>query len=284
MLAALGARGDRVVAYSRSPGDTIAGADEVRGFREDGALDLDGLDAVVHLAGESIFGVWTAAKRERIRRSRVVPTRGLAARIAEAASAGRGPLVLVCASAAGWYGDRGDEVLNESAGSGDGFLASVCRDWEAAAATAGSGSGAREVRLRFGMVLGRGGGAASLLGKVFGLGLGGTIGDGRQWMPWIHLDDAAGLVLHALDTASLSGAVNAVAPGVVRNREFTECLARRLRRPAVLPAPRFVVRGVLGDLSELLLSSQRLVPEAAVASGFRFRFPELEGALADVFG
>jgi uncharacterized protein (TIGR01777 family) len=271
-------RGHRVVGFSRdSSGEPPPGWDEVRGFGE--KLDLSGLGAIVHLAGEPIAGVWTRSKKERIRASRVQGTAAVADAIRSAAEP---PGVLVCASGTGYYGDRADEPLDETSPPGDGFLASVVLDWEAASAAAAPR--ARVVNLRFGMVLGKGGGALPLLGRLFRLGLGGRVGSGHQWMPWIHVRDAAGLVLHAAENPACRGPVNAVAPGAVTNAVFTGELAGVLHRPAVLPVPGAPVRLLAGSLSELVLSSQRVVPEAALRTGFRFEFPELPGALRDVFG
>lgn len=240
---------------------------------------LEGVDAVVHLAGEPLFGgLPTRGRLARIRASRVDSTRGLVARLA-ALPAARRPGVLVCASAVGIYGSRGEEELPDEAPPGAGAIAELCRDWEAAALPAAA-YGVRVVCLRFGVVLAREGGALALLARLFRLGLGGRVGSGRQWVPWIHADDAVGLLCHALDDAELRGAINAVAPGCVRNAELTRALAGCLGRPALLPAPAFAVRAALGPLAEELLGSRRVVPRRALASGYAFAEPALEAALA----
>jgi len=244
------------------------------------AAALEGLDAVVHLAGENIAsGRWTAEKRRRIRESRVAGTKLL---VRALAGLDRPPAVLVCASAVGFYGDCGARIVDETAPCGAGFLAGLCRDWEEAASAA-SEAGIRVVRLRIGLVLSAAGGALKKMLPLFRLGLGGRIGHGRQSMSWIALDDLVSLILHCIDEESLAGPVNAVAPGAVTNREFTAALARVLRRPALLPAPAFLLRLALGGMAEeLLLSSTRAVPAKALASGFTFRHPAVEEALRAV--
>jgi uncharacterized protein (TIGR01777 family) len=237
---------------------------------------LEGCDAVVHLAGESIAGRWTAQKQARIRDSRVQGTGTLAAALAGSAPP---PKVMVCASAIGIYGDRGDEVLREESAPGSDFLAQVTQQWEAATEPAAR-AGTRVVPLRFGVVLSRRGGALAQMLPPFRMGAGGRIGSGRQWMSWITLEDVLGLIQHALVTDSLRGPVNAVAPNPVTNSEFTGALGEALRRPTVFPLPAFMVRLIFGEMGEaLLLSSQRVDCGKLVASGFRFRYPELKPAL-----
>lgn len=238
---------------------------------------LEGLDAVVHLAGEPIAARrWTAAQKERIRASRVEGTRAL---VDGLASLGISPRTFVSASAVGIYGDRGDEELDEASPPGHGFLADVCRQWEAESRRAAE-LGARTVQLRIGLVLGRGGGALQRMLPPFRLGIGGPFGSGRQWVPWIHLDDVVGLIRFVLaDRAPVEGPVNAAAPHPVRNRQFAEALGRAVGRPARLPVPALALRLVLGEMSQVLLHSQRVVPRAAMAAGFAFRYPELEPAL-----
>jgi hypothetical protein len=244
---------------------------------------LDGVAGVVHLAGEPIFGgPLTAARRLRIRESRVESTRRLVDAIAERPAAAR-PEVLVCASAVGIYGSRGDEPLDESAPPGAGFLADVCQAWEAEAARV-EAAGVRRVSLRIGIVLAREGGALPLMATPFRLGLGGPLGDGRQWFPWIHVADFVALVERALRDPKLRGPVNAVAPAPVRNEELTRALAARLHRPAFLRVPAFALRLALGDLAGELLGSRRAVPRAAQATGFAFRYASLESALAAELG
>lgn len=239
--------------------------------------EFDGLDAVVHLAGENIAsGRWTRARKERIRRSRVEGTRGLARSLAALAAP---PRALVCASAIGWYGDRGEEVLTEESPPGRGFLAGVCRDWEAAAEPARE-AGLRVVHLRIGVVLAREGGALARMLPPFRLGLGGRIGNGRQWWSWITREELVSVIRHALEDQGLEGPVNAVALESVRNAEFTRVLARVLRRPAVLPVPAFALRLALGEMAgELLLASTRVDPARLRDRGYRWREPGLEEAL-----
>ena len=247
-----------------------------------GRNPLDGVDAVVHLAGESIAeGRWNDAKKARIRDSRVKGT-DTVARLAAAAE--RPPRVLVCASAIGVYGNRGDEELTEASAAGDDFLAGVCRDWEAAAEPARA-AGIRVVHLRFGVILSTKGGALAKMLPPFRLGGGGVLGSGRQWMSWVSLEDAIGAVRHALDDESASGPVNVVAPVPVTNREFTKTLGRVLGRPTVVPMPAFAARLMFGEMADaLLLASQRVQPERLAAAGFEFRHPDLESALRHTLG
>lgn len=244
-----------------------------RGLAEPAAAE--GLDAVVHLAGESVAGGrWTAAKRHRIRSSRAPAT----LRLVESLSAlERPPRVFVGASAVGYYGDRGDELLDEDSPAGDGFLASVCRDWEAAAATAATIC-ERVVMLRFGVVLSAAGGALPRMLKPFRFGLGGRLGSGRQYFPWIHLEDAAAAIRHLLDHGE--GPVNLTAPEQVTNADLTRSLARLLQRPALFPVPTPALVALFGDMArETLLASARAVPARLLGSGFTYRYPTLDAAL-----
>lgn len=243
-------------------------------------VSLRDADAVIHLAGEPVAQRWTREARRRIRLSRVEGTRRLVEALGRLP---RRPAVLVCASAIGIYGSRGEEILTESAPPGAGFLAQVCVDWEQTATDA-EALGLRVVRLRTGMVLGREGGALARLLLPFKAGLGGRLGDGRQWMSWIHRDDLVELIRFAVEEPALRGAVNAVAPAPVTNAEFTRQLAAALRRPALLPAPAFALRAVFGEMASVLLGSQRVLPEAAQAAGFVFAYPELAGALRRLLG
>jgi uncharacterized protein (TIGR01777 family) len=239
---------------------------------------LRGAGAVVHLAGEPVFGgLPSARRRERVRASRVESTRALAEAVA-ALPAEQRPRSLVCASATGYYGDRGEQELDESAPPGSGFLARLCADWEAAAGAAQT-SGVRVVSARIGVVLAREGGALRAMAIPFRLGVGGRLGSGRQWFSWIHADDLVSLLCFALREPRLSGPVNAVAPQPVRNAELTRALARVVRRPALLPVPAPALRALLGELAGELLGSRRVVPRAACAAGFRFAHPEIEEAL-----
>ncbi len=234
------------------------------------------LDALVHLAGESLMGLWTKSKRERIWKSRVDFTEALVAHLSTWKAANR-PSVLICASGAGFYGDRGDEVLNETSTAGTGSLAELCVAWEKAAQQA---LGMRVVHLRTGMVLGADGGALPMLKKIFRFGIGGRLGSGRQWMPWISITDAAQLILLALQDARVRGPLNLCAPQSVTNAEFTRTLAATLHRPAFCHAPAFALKLLLpGMAQEMLLSSQRVNPSAATNLGYTFTHPALTTAL-----
>lgn len=268
----------RVVRGESSPG-------EVRWDPEKHTIDagrLEGLDAVIHLAGESIAARrWTAEQKQRIRDSRIVGTRLLCATLKQLQ---RPPRVLVSASAIGYYGDRGDEELDESSPGGRGFLAEVCREWEQATSAAAE-AGIRVAHVRFGIVLSRDGGALAKMLTPFRLGAGGRIGSGRQWMSWIALDDAVGAIHHALATDGLRGAVNVVAPHPVTNREFTKTLGRVLWRPTVFPMPAFLARAGFGEMAdELLLASTRVVPRALTDTHYQFQFSGLEESLRHVLG
>jgi uncharacterized protein (TIGR01777 family) len=273
-----------VVAYSRGSRLPEGAASVLRQPADaPHALPETRLDALVHLAGESLMGLWTPAKRERIWRSRVDFTEGLVRQLSNWRPENR-PRVLVCASGAGYYGNRGDLPVDESTPQGEGFLAELCGRWEAAARAAES-LGLRVVNLRTGMVLGARGGALPLLRRVFGLGLGGRLGSGRQWLSWIHADDAARLIRRAVEDERLKGPLNLCAPGAVTNADFTRGLAAALHRPAFCHAPDFALRLILRDLAgEMLLAGQRVVPQAALDAGYRFAFPTLETALADLLG
>jgi uncharacterized protein (TIGR01777 family) len=241
---------------------------------------VSGFDAVVHLAGESIVGRWTDAKRKAIRDSRVLGTQSVAKALAQTDEKAR---VLVCASAIGFYGDRGDETLDESSPTGHGFLPEVCREWEQASRIAAD-AGIRTVNVRIGLVLSRNGGALEKMLLPFKLGLGGRLGAGQQWWSWIHVDDVVGAIHHAIQTESLSGPVNLVSPNPVQNSEFTKTLAAVLHRPALFPVPELALRSVFGKAAadELLLSSERVRPEKLAASGYTFRYPTLREALENL--
>jgi len=252
-----------------------------------GRLDperLEGLDAVVHLAGENVGARWTQARKRRIAESRIQGTRFLAETLARLR---RPPKVLISASAMGAYGDRGDEILTESSTipeGGSDFFVELGRQWEAATEPASS-AGIRVVLPRFGIVLTPAGGALLQMLRPFRLGVGGRIGSGRQWVSWIAVDDAVGAVHHALMDDSLSGPVNATAPAPVTSREFAATLGRTLGRPAIVPAPAFALRLLFGEMADTaLLSSQRVLPGRLSDSGYRFRYPELAGALRHVLG
>ncbi len=256
--------------------------DEARWDPETGAIDaaaFEGVDAVVHLAGESIAeGRWTDAKKARLRSSRVGPTRLLAAALA---GLKRKPKVLVSASAVGYYGNRGDAWLTENESPADDFLGRLSVEWEAAAAPAAQ-AGIRVVHPRIGIVLSASGGALARMLLPFRLGLGGVVGAGSQYFSWIAIDDLVRAFLHAIERADLAGAFNAAAPSPVTNAELTKTLGRVLGRPTIMPVPAFALRLALGEMADAVLASTRLRPERLLAAGFSFRFPDLEGALRHV--
>jgi len=274
LLAVLNEAGHRVRRLVRPGGELEAG--DVPWDPAAGSLNaaaLEGCDAVVHLAGENVGHRWTAARRAHIRQSRVAGAALLAESMARLAPR---PSALLSASAVGYYGDRGEEVLTEES---KGFLASVCQDWEAACRPAAD-AGIRVVNLRFAMVLHPSGGALKRMLPAFRLCLGGRLDGGRQFLSWVARQDAAAAVAWALKRESLSGPVNVTSPHPVTNREFTAALGHALGRPAVLPVPAFVLRLVFGRMAdETLLASQRVMPDRLSASGFSFRQPDLEPAL-----
>ncbi len=257
------------------PGVRLSVWDATRG--EPPADALQDVDAVVHLAGEPVAQRWTAHARQAIRESRVTGTRNLVEALAKLP---RKPQVLVCASATGYYGDRGDEILTESSLPGADTLAQLCVDWENEAQAA-EASGIRVVRVRTGLVLDARGGALPRMLPPFRMGVGGKLGSGKHWMSWIHLEDLAALFQFALANP-VSGPLNGVAPKPVTNAGFTRALAAAVHRPAIFPVPAFALRLLFGEMSEVLLASQRALPQAAERAGFRFRYPELAPALADV--
>ena len=241
---------------------------------------LDGLvgaDAVIHLAGEPVAQRWNADVKRRIRESRSTGTRHLVRAIGKLS---RRPRVLVSASASGYYGDRGEEVLIESSAPGQDFLAEVCKEWEREARAADV-FGVRVAIVRIGLVLGKEGGALKQMLTPFRLGVGGRLGSGQQWMPWIHVDDLIDLFVFALDSGA-SGPLNGAAPKPVRNVEFTAELARILRRPAIFPVPRFALNMLFGEMSGILFASQRMWPKSTEAAGFQFKFVDLKAALTDL--
>lgn len=240
---------------------------------------FEGRDTIVHLAGEPIAAKrWTPEQKRRIRDSRRTGTRSL---VDTLLALPKPPKVLISASGVGIYGNRGDERLDERSSLGNDFLAEICRDWEREAKRAES-AGIRVVSLRIGMVLSTRGGALQRMLLPFRLGLGGRLGDGHHHVAWIHIDDVVGLVLHAAEHDELRGPVNVVAPSPVTNREFTRTLAHVLRRPAVVPAPRWALRLVLGELADAVVTSQRAQPTLAQATGYQFKHPSLEPALRDL--
>ena len=277
----LTAQGHEVGRVVRST--TAAGAwrwDQGAGHVDAGAVN--GKDAVVHLAGENIAaGRWSAARKARIRDSRVRGTRVVAEAVARADPR---PKALLCASAMGFYGDRGDERLTEASAPGRGFLSEVSREWEEACAPARD-QGVRVVNLRFGIVLSPAGGALAKMLLPFRLGAGGVVGSGKQWWSWVALDDAVGAIQHALVTPGLAGPLNVAAPNPATNAEFTRTLGRVLARPTLFPVPVFAARLAFGEMADaLLLASARVVPERLQQTGYVFRHPELEGALRHLLG
>jgi uncharacterized protein (TIGR01777 family) len=237
---------------------------------------ISGFDAVIHLAGESVVGRWSNAKKTKIRDTRVGGSRTLTHALA---TAPKRPRVLIAASAIGYYGDRADEVLNEKSASGAGFLADVCREWEAASQPAVD-AGIRTVQIRTGIVLSSEGGALQKMLTPFRMGIGGRVGSGRQWMSWIHIQDWVGSVHHILKNDLLQGAVNLVSPKPVQNEEFTETLASVLSRPAIFPVPAFAIKALFGQMGEeVLLASQRVEPARLVTSGYPFQCSDLRKAL-----
>jgi hypothetical protein len=241
------------------------------------AESLRAADVVIHLAGEPIAQRWTAQAKRRIGESRVAGTRHL---VEALAGLPRRPEALICASAIGYYGSRGDEILTESSAPGSGFLPELCVAWESEAQAA-EALGMRVVRMRTGLVLDARGGALQRMLPPFRMALGGRLGSGRQWMSWIHLEDLARLFQFAVENP-VRGPLNGVAPDPVINSDFTRELARALRRPALFPVPEFALRLLFGEMADVLLSSQRVAPRAAQAAGFRFRFPQLAPALASL--
>jgi uncharacterized protein (TIGR01777 family) len=278
---------DSPVVVSRSPERARRAVGNLAGpiFRWDPMREplpaeaLEGVDVIYHLAGESVAeGRWTAAQKARIRESRVIGTRHLVQGIKQV---DRKPSVLVSASAVGYYGNRGDEELTESAAPADDFLAEVCVAWEREAMAAEQ-LGVRTVTARTGIVLGAGGGALAKMLTPFKLGAGGPLGNGKQWMPWVHVADLARLYVHAADTPSINGPMNAVAPNPVRNSEFTKALGRQLHRPAFMPAPYLGLRLLFGEFAQVLFASQRVIPRVALETGFVFQYPDIASALREI--
>jgi len=287
---ASGLIGSALVPFLRTAGHEVlslvrrapVAADEVGWDPARGEIDrlaLEGIDGVVHLSGENVAaGRWTAARKARLRESRVGPTRLLAETLASLA---RRPRVLVSASAVGLYGDRGEEWVTESSPPADDFLGRLSVAWEAATGPAAR-AGIRVVNLRTGIVLTPAGGALGKMLLPFRLGLGGVLGSGRQYVSWVAMDDEVGAIRHVLEREDVAGPVNAVAPRPVTNAELTKTLGRVLSRPTLVPAPAFALRLALGEMAEALLASTRVRPERLVATGYRFLFPELEPALRHV--
>jgi uncharacterized protein (TIGR01777 family) len=286
LLRALDRSGIAVRALTRRPETAPPLAAPNRWLGWDGlsvaSAAVAGAAAVVHLAGEPVFAGITAAGRAKIRESRVASTRSLVSAIGDLPPEQR-PRVLLSASGVGYYAAGGDQILDEDAAPGTSFLAEVCRAWEAEALAAGR-HGVRCVVVRIGVVLAREGGSLPLMARPFRWGLGGRLGDGRQWVPWVHVDDVISLLRAALADDAYSGPLNAVAPHPVRNAELTRALARALHRPALLPVPAFLLRAALGEFANELLDSRRCTPARALARGFAFAHPELASALTAELG
>jgi uncharacterized protein len=272
-------RRHRVIGFSRKQNAQIKGYHEIRPFGPQ--MDLNDIQAVVHLAGESILGLWTKQKREKILRSRIDGTRWVVEAIARADNK---PEVLVSASGAAIYGNRGEEILTESSASDTSdFLGQVAFAWESEGRKA-EDAGARYAALRITMALGREGGAMPLIGSVFRFGLGGNLGNGKQWMPWIHVNDLAGLIMHAIQQGDLRGPLNAASPVPIRNQQFTRAMGEVLKRPAFFSVPAFCLKTLLREESSLVLNSQRVIPEIALKSGYTFEYPDIRSALRNIFG
>lgn len=242
---------------------------------------VTGFESVIHLAGESIVGRWTAAKKERIRSSRLLGTQHVAEALARAPQR---PRVLISASAIGFYGSCGDEILREESSSGQDFLSAVCREWEASTSPA-SRVGIRTAQARMGLILSKAGGALPQMLPPFRMGIGGRIGNGRQWWSWIHVDDVVGAILHIMRTDALQGPVNVVAPNPVTNAEFTKTLAQVLHRPGIFPLPALAAKLAFGQMAnELLLASQKVEPAKLLSTGYRFLYTDLRPALENLLG
>lgn len=286
LCGSLSGQGHELVVLSRRPaGVDLPGLRAAFGWNPDSepspAAAWEGVEAAIHLAGEPVAeSRWTPEQKRRIRDSRVIGTRNLIAGMKELTDR---PKVLVGASAVGFYGTRGDETLREESAPGQGFLPDVCIEWEAETLKA-AGLGLRVASIRIGVVLSPDGGALKTMLLPFRLGLGGRLGSGRQWFPWIHIDDITGIIEHALFNAQISGPLNGVAPGIVTNQEFTRQLASTLHRPALFPVPEAVIRIMMGEMADVVFNSQRVTPKRALETGYLFRFPQLGPALEDLLG
>ncbi|MGH9752677.1 MAG: TIGR01777 family oxidoreductase [Blastocatellia bacterium] len=274
-------KGHQIVVLSRRPpaATGLAGAGAFH-WEPDAesppAAGWEGVEAVIHLAGEPVAAArWTEEQKRRIRDSRVKGSRNL---VAGMRATPRPPKIFVSASATGFYGNRGDEILNESSDPGSDFLSEVCLDWEAEAARARE-LGVRVAFVRTGVALSPSGGALEKMLLPFKLGLGGRLGSGRQWFPWIHIDDIVGIFLHALMSSAVDGPINGVAPGMAPNEEFTRELAAVLNRPIFFPIPELALRVLLGEVAEVVTASQRVVPQVALDTGYQFKYPNLRPAL-----
>lgn len=287
LVAALQARGDEITVLTRSPQKARATLQDVQAVawadptaQPAPVAALSGRDAVVHLAGEPVAQRWSADAKRRIDDSRLLGTRNL---VAGMRAAGQIPPLLVSSSAVGYYGPRGDEQLPEDTPPGDDFLAQVCVGWEREAQRAGE-AGARVVLVRTGVVLDAGGGALAKMLPPFKLGIGGPVAGGRQYIPWIHLDDLVGIYVQAIDDVSWSGPVNGCAPAPVTNAELSKALGRVLGRPAFAPVPAFAIRLLYGEMAEIVTQGQRAVPRRTTELGYRFVHTDVEPALRSALG
>ena len=279
---ALHQKGDSVYVLSRDPAraeSKLDSAKAVYGWNPETeklpAAATSETNAVIHLAGETIAGRWNPEKKRKIRESRILSTRNLVASLNDADTK---PDTLVCASAIGYYGGSRNESLTEASPTGTDFLAEVCAEWEAEAQKA-SQLGIRVVLVRIGLVLGLGGGLLQQVLPPFKIGIGGILGNGKQWMSWIHIDDVIGILLHALESDQIHGALNATAPTPVRNIEFTKTLGAVLRRPTLFPVPIFGLKLMMGEFADFIVLSQNVIPERTEASGYEFYYRTLESAL-----
>jgi len=281
LLKSLAAEGHSLHVLSRHAGTNLPAGVKLSSWdparAEPPADSLRDADAVIHLAGEPVAQRWNDDVKRRIRESRVQGTSNLVQALAKLPAR---PQTLICASAIGYYGSRGDETLTESSAPGSDYLAEVCQSWEKAARDA-EPLGMRVVRIRIGLVLDARGGALQRMLPPFKMGIGGKIGSGSQWTSWIHIEDLAGIIQLAL-TAPLEGAVNGVSPNAVTNADFTRALAAAVKRPAIFPVPGMGLRLLFGEMADVLLASQRVLPKAAESAGYRFRFPHVGAALADL--
>ena len=285
VCSALHQQGDTVHVLSRNPERAQTKVESARAYYrwnpETEKLPSEatnGIASVVHLAGETIAGKWNDEKKRQIRDSRILSTRNL---VESLAAADTKPNALVCASAIGYYGDSGDEHFTEVSPPGNDFLAKICQEWEAEAQKA-TDLGIRVVTVRIGLVLGLGGGLLAQVLPPFKFGVGGILGNGRQWMSWIHVDDVIGIILHALENNEIRGPLNATAPTPVRNTEFTKTLGTVLRRPTLFPVPTFGLKLMMGEFADFIVMSQKVLPEKTEVSGYEFRHRTLESALRDL--
>lgn len=276
LLQKLSAEGHEVRTLGRRPVEKLPFF-EWDSSREPAREAFDGCGAVIHLAGENVAQRWTPAAKKRLRESRVDGTRHIVAALSKAANK---PTVLLNASAVGFYGSRGDELLTESSPRGSGFLADLTVEWENVTGT-GAPPGTRVVNLRFGVVLGADGGALPKMLTPFRLGVGGTLGSGKQWIPWIHIEDAIDLIVFSLHTGAIQGPLNVVSPNPVTNAEFSKTLGHAIHRPSIMPVPAFALKLALGEMSDAVLGSTRAIPAAAQSAGFQFKYPDLTSALIE---